>query len=99
MKCQICKKDKLTLDNHHIQSKKYGGKDLKYNIVEICPNCHRAVHLGLLIIEGWFGSTEGRTLVWRKLGQDSITGIKEPEVYIIPNSENIRKKFLERNKL
>ena len=50
----ICEEEFELLDSHHIVSKKY----LKFpnnkpsNKVSLCPNCHRLVHLGELIIEG-----------------------------------------------
>jgi len=82
-KCDICNK-KINLDIHHIQSKVYGGKNIKWNRCKICPNCHRQVHIGFIIIEGWFTSTSstGHTLIWRKKGEASITGIPDPQVWI-----------------
>ena len=86
-KCEICKKEYLTVDRHHIQSKIYGGSDHNWNIAEICQNCHRNfVHHGLIIIEGRFDSTRGSIIVWRKYNEDSITGVIDPKVWIYPNA-------------
>jgi len=83
MKCEICENCFVSIDKHHIQSKSKGGSDRPSNIAHICPNHHRMVHLGLLIIEGRFNSTNGDVLVWRKYTEKSITGTKDPDVYII----------------
>ena len=82
MICEICGIDHPILDSHHIQSKCYGGKNVSANRCSICPNCHRKCHLGHIIIEGWFISTGGIVLIWRKKGEESITGTKDPEVYV-----------------
>lgn len=98
MKCEICKKEVLSLDKHHIHSKSLGGKNNTRNIANICPNCHRLVHMGLIILEGQFDTTHGQKLVWRKYGDESVTGLKDPPVYIQPNTEDLRKLYLKRNK-
>jgi len=83
MNCEICGKYFESLDEHHIVSKSKGGSNNKSNIAYICPNCHRLTHKGLIIIEGRFDSVpKGNILVWRKYTQPSVTGIKDPEVYI-----------------
>lgn len=80
--CEICREEFTSLDTHHIQSKCHGGSNEKYNLTKICPNCHRAVHCGDIILEGKFASSSGTVLVWHKKGEDSVTGY-EPPVYII----------------
>jgi hypothetical protein len=83
MICEICKKAHYC-DEHHITSRKYGGSNKPSNIATICPNCHRLVHKGLVILEGRFMSLpKGIILVWRKYNQESITGVKDPKVYIM----------------
>jgi len=52
-KCEICK-SKLLTDTHHIQSKSKKGSNQLHNICELCPNCHRLVHEGKIILEGRF---------------------------------------------
>lgn len=48
VKCDICKWEG-PCDGHRINT---GGKYIKENIVSICPNCHRLVHLGVYKFEG-----------------------------------------------
>jgi len=80
--CDICNNILVEPDKHHIWSKSLGGPNALWNICNICPNCHKKVHLGKLIIEGWFKSTKGRVLIWRSRGEESITNIKEHPVYL-----------------
>jgi len=91
--CEICEKNEITED-HHIKSRAYGGTNSPKNKAKICSNCHKLVHYGLIIIEGRFDGTNGDLLVWRKLGEDSITGFQDPPVYIVPNTEHIRENYL-----
>lgn len=71
------------LDRHHIQSISKGGPDNANNICNICPNCHRKVHKGYVVIEGKFISlNRGNVVVWRNKGEDSITGSEDPAVWI-----------------
>ena len=83
--CEICGEE-ISTDTHHIRSLSKGGKDIPSNKCKICPNCHRLVHLGYIIIEGSFlvlsKEESGNILIWRKKGDESITGIKDPEVFI-----------------
>jgi len=85
--CDICK-ERITTDNHHIQSTCYGGVNIDWNKCGICPNCHRKVHTGLIIIEGWFSTTakKGRTLIWRNKGEESITEMSDPRVWLYGDS-------------
>lgn len=46
-KCSICGWDKANCDMHRTTN---GGSYKIDNIKVLCPNCHRLVHLGLLII-------------------------------------------------
>ena len=83
--CEICKKI-INTDTHHIRSLSKNGTDKLFNKCKICPNCHRLIHVGEIILEGRFTSTNckhGSTeLVFRKKGEPSITGVKDPEVWI-----------------
>ena len=65
MECEICGKDKLFLEKHHIHSKSLGGSNKPYNITNICPDCHKLIHSGIIILEGKYNSTKGVVLVWR----------------------------------
>lgn len=80
--CDICQEIIIT-DNHHIQSRVYGGSNSKWNRCKLCPNCHRKVHTGFIIIEGWFAMTSmGKTLIHREKGQTSITCVEDPKVWL-----------------
>lgn len=84
--CEICDESFPILDQHHIESKCFGGEDKEYNKTKICPNCHRLVHFDnedRIVIEGRFMSCIGNILVWRHKGEESITGFEDPKVYLI----------------
>lgn len=81
--CEICTKSFESLDKHHINSLSKGGYDNEHNLAHICPNCHRLVHKGKLVLEGRFSTGKGNILVWRIFDQPSITGMKDPEVYLM----------------
>jgi len=81
--CEICEQDFIKLDNHHIQSRCKGGGDNRFNLAHICPNCHRMVHKGEIILEGKFNSTAGPMLIWRnKIENKIIELFNDPKVYI-----------------
>lgn len=82
-KCEICKEYFESLDKHHIVSKCFSGLNHKDNTTYICPNCHRNVHLGNIIIEGYYLTTKGKILFWRNKGESSITGNDDPKVFLI----------------
>lgn len=52
-KCQFCGKDAPFIDNygqpyleeHHVKKLADGGTDTSDNVVAICPNCHRRIHV------------------------------------------------------
>jgi len=84
-KCEICGEE-INTDTHHIRSLSKGGEDISSNRCKICPNCHRLVHVGDIIIEGRFlvlsKEESGNILIYRKKGDNSITCVKDPEVFI-----------------
>ena len=90
MKCDICNIDMRSLDTHHIVSKTYGGSNVKSNITKLCPNCHRKVHSGDIIIEGWFMTSIGRKLIWRENGINSIIGREDPKAFNMYGRKNER---------
>ena len=47
-KCEYCSKKNCYTNTHHIKSKGAGGDDVEDNLIELCSNCHRAVHDGLI---------------------------------------------------
>lgn len=52
-KCQLCMTDAPFIDQygipyleeHHVKSLADGGADIMANVVAICPNCHRRIHI------------------------------------------------------
>lgn len=83
-KCEICKSGFLT-DIHHIQSRSKKGKNQLFNLCELCPNCHRLVHDGVIILEGRFTTSDCKLneteLIWRYNNYNSITNNNDPDVY------------------
>jgi len=85
-KCEIRECNELiNIDNHHIHSLSKGGKDKKWNKCKLCPNCHRKVHMGEIIIEGRFQTTNGNMIVYRNKNEKSITGLPDPPVWLYNN--------------
>ena len=81
-RCDICN-EFIKLDRHHIQSLCYGGLDIEWNRCGLCPNCHRKVHSGDIVIEGWYRTTHSNlTLIYRDINEGSITGVKDPDVWL-----------------
>jgi len=92
MNCEICE-NPTPITRHHIHSLSKGGKDKPYNKCSICPNCHALVHYGNIIIEGRFETTNGNKLIFRDKGQESISGIQDPSVWLyseIKKSEDVK---------
>jgi len=81
--CNICKQS-MILESHHIWSTCYGGPNIDWNKCRICPNCHKKIHNGLIVVEGWFSTTgkKGRTLIWRNKDEESITEMPDPKVWL-----------------
>ncbi len=50
--CSVCGWIAGVGDIHHVVSKKKGGKDNHENLVYLCPNCHRLVHMHRLSLDG-----------------------------------------------
>ena len=83
--CEICHIE-IRTDTHHIQSLGKGGLNIPRNRGRLCPNCHRQVHTGYIILEGRFVTDNCKgnktELIWRNKGEESITGVKDPDVWI-----------------
>lgn len=48
-KCELCGWEGVC-DRHRKISGKNGGKYTKDNVIVVCPNCHRMIHLGVIKI-------------------------------------------------
>ena len=79
MICEICS-IKIIINEHHIQSLSKKGNNKKWNKINICPNCHRLIHIGEIIIEGKFLTTDGYKILWHYKDNKSIT-TESPEVF------------------
>jgi hypothetical protein len=74
IKCPIDGTYEGPLVRHHIHGRKVRKWDDDWNIVFVSPNTHQLIHEGLIILEGWFQTTNGRSLMWHRKGEESLTG-------------------------
>ena len=44
--CQCCGKRNCRVEAHHIVFRSNGGSDSLDNLITLCEDCHKAVHLG-----------------------------------------------------
>jgi hypothetical protein len=85
--CEVCQGTYSKLVKHHIQSKSHGGKNNKYNLTNICPNCHMLVHTGKIIIEQKILTTAGMKVIWRLPETETVTG-SLPQIYVYQSEKN-----------
>ena len=67
--CDLCEEVEY-LEEHHIEGRKVPNSNHWSNLCNICPNCHRKIHLGVFIVERWAKSTSGMKLFWHHKGED-----------------------------
>lgn len=79
--CPICKQAEFLVE-HHFEGRDVLGWNRASNKADICDNCHRRVHEGVIVIEGWFMTSDGVQLIWHKKGEESFTG-QEKVPYLI----------------
>lgn len=84
LKCEICKNHEI-LVTHHINGRDILNANHKSNLVDLCSNCHVAVHFGRIVIEGWVMTTLGKELFWHYQGEESKTG-RNSNPYLVPGS-------------
>ena len=48
--CQCCGKKNCRLEVHHIKFKSNGGTDDEENLITLCEDCHKGVHLGTVVL-------------------------------------------------
>ena len=46
--CELCGKKNCWTNSHHVKSKGSGGDDTKDNLIEVCGECHRKIHDGII---------------------------------------------------
>lgn len=63
MPCSICHTPEYLVE-HHINGRKIPDFDAEWNKCYICPNCHNKIHRGLITIDGWVMTSEGRKLFY-----------------------------------
>ena len=81
--CNICK-EKAILVEHHINGRDIPRPNHASNLAHICDNCHRLCHEGLIIIEGWFTTSDGLQLLHHSVDATSFSG-RDSKPYIIPS--------------
>jgi len=70
------------LVEHHINGRDIKDAESEWNKVWVAPNVHDMIHRGEIIVEGWFMTTDGRMLVWRRREEAGITGaVSTPPIY------------------
>ena len=79
--CPICETQQVLIE-HHIKGRDIPDANHPSNLADICDNCHRKIHLGRIVIEGWYQTTNGKELFWHEGEKDSFTG-KDSKTYII----------------
>ena len=79
--CPICNNHEI-LSEHHLEGRDIPQPNHPSNIANLCSNCHRKIHEGIIIIEGWFNTTNGLELLWHSKKEESFTG-KKTTPYII----------------
>ena len=50
-KCFLCGWDKTYCDRHRIKTGAEGGRYVTGNVLIVCPNCHRLIHSGKMVIK------------------------------------------------
>ena len=80
-KCEVCNLQ-IPLQEHHIHGRDIPNPNNPNNLIYCCANCHTRIHTGSIVIEGWFNTTAGRTLIHRSPDEPSITGREaKPHTY------------------
>ena len=86
-KCDVCKQERF-LQRHHIRGRKIPNAEHPSNIANVCPTCHTEIHYGKIIIEGWFQSTNGMTMIWHYDGEKSNTDMDAKPHQFLKNKKN-----------
>ena len=65
--CEYCGKKNCWTNNHHIKSKGSGGNDVDDNLIELCGDCHRKAHDGIITKQELFKIIKNRRKnKWKK---------------------------------
>lgn len=70
-RCEVCSENnKKILDAHHVIPRSDPrSTDKRDNLICVCSNCHRRIHAGEVIIEGWYSTTQGKVWFWHFDGE------------------------------
>ena len=71
--CSVCGDTEILIE-HHIAGRDIEGAGDPSNLTCMCDNCHRKVHKGLIVLEGWATTTTGKQLFWHEAGEESFIG-------------------------
>jgi predicted restriction endonuclease len=58
------RKFREVLEKHHIKERNQKGTNEVANIVPCCSSCHSLVHQGILKVDKWYDSSDGKILHW-----------------------------------
>jgi len=84
--CDICHETE-PLVTHHIRGRDIPNPEHPSNLTQVCSNCHYKIHLGRIVLEGWFKTTAGKELMWHFKEDKGFTGV-EGKPYIINRESN-----------
>lgn len=87
--CEVCQ-EITHCDRHHIESQAFKGSNKKFNVTKLCPNCHRLVHMGEIILEGKFLTSIGYQLIWHRASDTSILNQDLPNVFTFKQKSRIK---------
>jgi hypothetical protein len=71
MICPLCDKQGLLVE-HHLHGRDIPGSQMAWNRCYICASCHDEVHKGMIVIEKWAQTSEGKKLMFRRAGEEAI---------------------------
>jgi hypothetical protein len=71
--CDVCHNTEILVE-HHIEGREINNPNHPSNLTNICGNCHNRIHNGIIIIEGWFGTSNGKELLWHHYKSESFSG-------------------------
>ena len=83
--CDICSERKILVE-HHLAGRDIPDAEKPWNKCNICPDDHAEVHYGRIVIEGWVMTTEGKKLLWHKVGEKGLTGMESNPYVITPRT-------------
>jgi len=80
--CPICEERHILVE-HHIEGRNIPNPNHSSNLAYVCSCCHRELHEGIVIIEGYFQTSNGLQLIWHFKDEEGLTG-EESKPYLIP---------------